>query len=190
MCRSRTTKAATGRASLSVSSVPPDYCAYLGRGNALSPRPFFGDLSGRAIVVPDYFSWIHQGGNVPPDHDLYSKSVRGDTPCDGRQLRPIASVCVFSPRSDGLTIQADREHRTGTLRALPRLARNSSAYGHALVLPVFVVELTSKNEGRGQLPNIQGVTMEYPNNDAFSAVAPAMIARLASGVARAVEQCL
>jgi hypothetical protein len=78
------------------------------RGNARCPRPFAEDSSGRNTVVPDGLSGIRQGGNVPPDRDLYSKSVGGDTPCDGRSSRPIASVCVLSPRSDGLTMQADR----------------------------------------------------------------------------------
>ena len=81
-----------------MSNVLPDGYADLGRGNACYPRPFAEDSSGRNTVVPDGLSGICQGGNVPPDRDLYSKSVRGDTPCDGRSWRPIASVCVLLPK--------------------------------------------------------------------------------------------
>src|ERR1700761_5813241 len=92
------TKAVNGRVSLSVSNVFPDGYANFDRGNAHCPRPFIGDSSGRNMVVPDRFSGICQGGNVPPDCDLYSKSVGGDTPCDGRNARPIASVYVLLPK--------------------------------------------------------------------------------------------
>ena len=60
-------------------------------------------------VLPDHFSGIFRGGNFPPDLDLYSKSVRGDTPGDGRMVGVQSLVPVsFSPRSDDLTMEADR----------------------------------------------------------------------------------
>jgi hypothetical protein len=75
----------------------PDLFAYIGQGG----RP----------VLPDHFSGIYQGGNVPPDRDLYSKSVGGDTPCEGHMDSGPSLVSVsFSPRSDGSTMQADQGH--------------------------------------------------------------------------------
>ena len=60
-------------------------------------------------VVPDHFSGMNRGGNVPPDPDPYSKSVGGDTPGDGRMAGVQSLVLVsLSPRPDDLTMQADR----------------------------------------------------------------------------------
>lgn len=65
--------------------------------------------SGNTSVLLDHFSGIYQGGNVPPDRDLYSKSVGGDTPCEGHMNSGPSLVSVsFSPISDDLTMQADR----------------------------------------------------------------------------------
>ena len=76
------------------------------------PRSFPDLWSGKMPVLPDHFSGNYQGGNVPPDLDLYSKSVRGDTPGDGRMAGVQSLVPVsFSPRPDDLTMQAHRGGR-------------------------------------------------------------------------------
>ena len=127
------TKAANDRVSLSVSDFLPDGWANFGQGNTRCPRPFIGDSSGTNTVVPDDLSGIHQGGNVPPDCDSYSKSVGGDTPCDGRSWRPIASVCVLLPKIRRFNY-ASRSGIALCGRAVmfwSWAARNGSAYEYA-----------------------------------------------------------
>ena len=110
-------------------------------------------LVGETLVVPDHLQKIHRGeiqlspmvyrgfvrGEMSPPTAISIVSLSGGThpAMDAVSVQSLVSVSFF-PRSDGLTMQADRgQHCGGSVIFLRLFARNGAACGHVLILSAF-----------------------------------------------------
>jgi hypothetical protein len=102
----------------------PDHLPEIHRGEIrLSPMVYRGFVRGE-MSPPTAITIVSLSGGTHPAMDAVS-------------VQSLVSVSS-PPRSDGLTIQADRgQHCGGSVIFLPLFARNGAACGHVLILSAF-----------------------------------------------------